>query len=165
MINEKRSKEDTFRIINAVLLSLAGAIAALLITGTIFGLVRSPASGTALTLGRSLPQETTAPLQSDDIRIFSGLERIRIPLSDSSVMVLSLAFPYSATDIAFTEELAAKINDLREIARDYFSSLQQADLVQIDEEAAKREILRHFNANLRLGHITVLYFSDMLIID
>jgi flagellar basal body-associated protein FliL len=159
-------KEDNLRIVNAVLLSLAGAITTLLIIGTIFGLVRSPTSGTLLTFGSNSPQITvTDILQSDDIRIFSGLERIRISLSDSSVMILSLAFPYSASDIAFTEELAAKINDLREIARDYFSSLQQSDLIQIDEDTAKREILRRFNANLRLGVITVLYFSDMLIID
>jgi hydroxypyruvate isomerase len=95
----------------------------------------------------------------------AGLGRLRIPLANSSILILSIAFPYAAGDAAFSEELAVRINDLRAIAGDYFSSLPAGSLHQIDEEAAKQEILRRFNANLRLGQITVIYFSDMMVID
>ena len=79
-------------------------------------------------------------------------------------MILSIAFPYSANDFAFTEELAVKINEFRAIASGYFSSLSAENLNQINEEAAKQEILRRFNASLRLGRITDLYFSEMMVI-
>ena len=73
-------------------------------------------------------------------------------------------FPYPANDIAFTEELTVKVNDFRSMAYDYFSSLPQESLIQIDEDTAKREILRSFNNNLRLGYIRSLYFNDMMVI-
>ncbi len=80
-------------------------------------------------------------------------------------MILSIAFPYLAADTSFTEELAAKIGDFRTITADYFSSLPPEKIINIDEDAAKKEILRRFNAGLRLGRIDALYFSDMMIID
>jgi flagellar basal body-associated protein FliL len=104
-------------------------------------------------------------VQGDDIRVFSGIGRLRIPLSNSSVLILSIAFPYNAGDITFTEELATKVGDFKEIASEYFSSLPAERIIQIDEEAAKTEILKRYNAILRLGKINALYFSDMMIID
>jgi len=146
------------------LLSLSGAMVALLLIGTVFALVRSPAAGPIIKLGK--PQAAAArTAENDDIRVFSGLGRLRIPLSNSSTLVLSIAFPYLADDIQFTEELAAKIGDFRTIAADYFSSLPAEKTVEIDEETAKTEILSLYNANLRLGRIETLYFSDMMIID
>ena len=147
-----------------VLLSFAGALVALFVIGTIFGLVRPAGSPPILRLGRSRPQEIQRPIQTGDIQVFTGLSRLRIPLSNSSVMVLSIAFPYPSNDFAFMEELAGKINDLGDISNDYFSSLPQTALIQIDEETAKREILRRFNSILRLGSISDLYFTDLTIL-
>jgi flagellar basal body-associated protein FliL len=147
------------------LLSLAGALVGLLLIGTIFALIRSPAAGPILKLGKSEIVTTTRTAENDDIRVFSELGRLRIPLSNSSTLILSIAFPYLADDIAFTEELAAKIDDFRRIATDYFSSLPSEKITKIDEETAKTEILSLYNTNLRLGRIETLYFSDMMIID
>ncbi|MDR2596697.1 MAG: flagellar basal body protein FliL [Treponema sp.] len=147
------------------LLSLAGAMVVLLLTGTVFALVRSPAAGPILKLGKPQAVTTARTTENDDIRVFSGLGRLRIPLANSSTLILSIAFPYLANDIQFTEELAAKIDDFRIIAADYFSSLPAEKTIKIDEETAKTEILSLYNANLRLGRIETLYFSDMMIID
>ena len=159
---------ELLRIVNHVLFLLAAAMIVLLIAGTIFALVRPSGADPLFRLGASGGAKNTgnAPeVQTDDIRVFSGLGRLRIPLSDSSTMVLSIAFPYSAGDIAFTEELAAKIDEFRDTANDYFYSLPAEKLVNFDEDAAKAEILSRFNAGLRLGRIEALYFSDMIIID
>jgi flagellar basal body-associated protein FliL len=146
------------------LLIITGVLGLLLITGTIIGLGRPYDAEPFFRFGSpAQPEMAVSPL--DDIRVFSGLGRMRIPLSNSSVMILSIAFPYHANDIAFSEELAAKVGGLRDIAIDYFSSLPQDSLIHIDEEAAKQEILRRFNNNLRLGRIYILYFSDLIIID
>jgi flagellar basal body-associated protein FliL len=149
------------RIIYLALLFIACALIVLLLIGTIVGLIRSRNAEPVLVIGG--PSRTESA-NDDDIRVYSGLERLRIPLSNSSTLLLSVAFPYSANDVPFTEELAAKINDFKAIITEYFSSLPAED-TQIDEEAAKNEILRRFNAGLRLGRIDALYFSDMNILE
>ena len=161
-------KYALLRIINITLLCIIGIMIALLITGTIYAVARSSDSSPLVTLGGSEEAEKTDSyviLPADDIRIFAGIGRLRIPLSNSSTMVLSIAFPYFANDISFTEELAGKINDFRTIAIDYFSALPADRIINMDEAAVKNDILRLYNAGLRLGHIEALYFSDMMIIE
>jgi len=156
-----------WRIFYLVLLSLSGVLVVLLIAGTIFGLARPPDADPLFRLGK--PEERAVAVspqaQDSDIRVYSGLGRLRIPLSNSSIMILSIAFPYYAADTAFTEELAAKVGEFRDIAVGYFSSLPADRLTVINEETAKNEILKLYNSSLRLGRIEALYFSDMLIID
>ena len=150
-----------------VLLSIIGILILLLITGTIAGLVRSRNAEPLIRFGNS-SQTNQAQLQDDDIRIYSGLERLRMTLADSSILILSIAFPYTANDTAFTEELAARVNDFKIIAIDYFTTLPVDAVqskVQIDEESAKREILWRFNNSLRLGRIEIIYFHDMMVLE
>jgi flagellar basal body-associated protein FliL len=155
-------KEKIPRIVYVALLFIAGALIILLLIGTIIGLVRSSNSEPLFALKKIVSAERTMP---EDIRVYSGLERLRIPLSNSSILILSVSFPYSAKDATFTEELAAKIGEFKSIITEYFSSLTVEGANQIDEETAKQEILKRFNANLRLGRIDALYFNDMTIID
>ena len=137
-------------------------MAVVLLTGTIFGLVRSSDAAPLFTLRNNRPGQAA---QQDDIRVFAGLGRLRIPLSNSTTLILTITFPYPANDISFSEELAAKLGDLKAAATGYFSALPEADIIQINEDIAKQEILKRFNANLRLGRISALYFGDMLVID
>lgn len=148
--------------------SLIGIMIALIIAGTIYAFARSSGANPIIKFGKSNEQAQTARPAgnlNDDIRVFSGIGRLRIPLSNSSIMILSIAFPYSASDTAFTEELAAKVGEFRGVIGDYFSSLPEEKLIIIDEETAKTQILERFNANLRLGRIEALYFSEMMVID
>jgi flagellar basal body-associated protein FliL len=152
------------RILYTALLSLAGALIGLLTIGTIFGIVRSDDAKPILHLGKQTGTGATQTY-NEDIRVFSGLGRLRIPLSNSSTLILSIAFPYHHNDVAFTEELAVKINEFKVIAADYFSSLPVDRAIKIDEETAKTEILKHYNEILRLGRIETLYFSDMMVLE
>jgi len=160
MIDNYKSRK-ILRIVNTVLLSIAALMATFIILVSIFALTRP--EDTLPTINRT--GQNLSNIQSDDIRIYSGLERIRIPLANASIIILSVAFPYSANDITFTEELAAKTGEFRSIIIDYFSSLPASGANQINEDNAKQEILRRFNNILRLGRITVLYFTEMTIID
>ena len=145
----------TLRIVNRVLLSLIGILVLLIIIGTIYACVR-PA-----------PVETIPAVSQAqaDFRIFDRIGRLRIPLQNSSVMILSIVFPYSADDISFTEELNSRIGDFRLIAQSYFSAIPTEELLPFDEEKAKTEILRNYNAILRLGRIQTIYFTDLIVID
>jgi flagellar basal body-associated protein FliL len=152
------------RILYTALLSLAGALIGLLVIGTIFGIARSDDAKPILRLGKQNEAGSTQAY-NDDVRVFSGLGRLRIPLSNSSTLVISIAFPYQHNDVAFTEELAVKINEFKAIAVEYFSSLPANRAANIDEEAAKAEILRRYNEILLLGRIETLYFSDMMVLE
>jgi flagellar basal body-associated protein FliL len=104
------------------------------------------------------------------VSVFNGIGRLRIPLAAPAggpvaTMILSIAFPYPLNDPPFTEELAARVPDFRSIAFEYFSSLSPGELRDPDEEKAKKEILRRYNAALRLGRIETLYFSDLMIVE
>ena len=159
------SKEKSAKYLYIVLFSIIGVLVVLLITGTIAGLIRSRDAQPLIRFGNSVQAEQPHA-QREDIRIYSGLERLRITLADSSILILSIAFPYSANDTAFTEELAARVNDFKVITADYFSTLPAAEgKVKIDEDAGKQELLRRFNNSLRLGRIEVIYFHDLMILD
>jgi len=153
------------RLINRILLILSAAMVFLLLIGTIYAFARAPDAQPLFAAGSPRPSRASNAKQGDDIRVFAGLGRLRILLSNSTTLLLTITFPYAANDIPFTEELAAKLGDLKATATRYFSELAEAEIIQIDEDAAKQEILKRFNSSLRLGRITTLYFSDMLVID
>jgi len=158
-------KPKLSQILYTGLLSLAGILILLLIIGTIIGFVRSSNSKPLFRLGKSTETQAKTTAPDEDIRVFSGLGRLRIPLSNSSILILLITFPYPANDTAFTEELAAKIGEFRNLAVDYFSALPAGKIAGLDEDAAKKEILARFNAILSLGQIRTIYFSDMNVID
>jgi len=158
-------KEKITRLVNRGLLILSAVIVVLLLIGTIYAFASAPDAPPLFTAGSPRQPRASNAKQGDDIRVFAGLGRLRILLSNSTTLLLTITFPYAANDIPFTEELASKLGDLKAIASRYFSELTEAEIIQIDEDAAKQEILKRFNSSLRLGRITTLYFSDMLVID
>lgn len=159
------NKEKLPQILYTVLLIIAGLLILLLITGTIIGLVRSREAEPLLRFGNASQTEYTEQLQSGDVRVFSGLGRLRIPLANSGTLILSIAFPYLSNDTAFTEELAAKTGEFRNKAIEYFTLLPVEKVINLDEEEAKNEILKRYNSSLRLGRIEALYFTDMIILE
>ena len=180
----KRVLAPSFRlplIAYRCMLLLALLLICLLIAGTIYAFLRSPGSGPLFRIGGSGPasanQSRVGQVSAgggDAASVFTGIGRLRIPLKAGSpasgnpgaaTLILSIAFPYSPEDRPFSEELASKIGEFRSIAADYFASLPAEKLVNLDEAAAKTEILSRYNANLRLGKIDALYFSDLMIVE
>ena len=112
------------------------------------------------------------PEQGD--HIFTGIGRLRLPLMDTRsgnsgappvTVVLSITFPYRPEDRAFSEELALRVRDFRTLTETYFSALNVDDLGTMDEEEVKSALLEKYNSILRLGNISVLYFSDFMVFD
>ena len=136
-------------------------LAVILIGGTIYGISISNA----------------APARQDHIDIaeksgegegqtFSALGRIRLPTADPQpgTVILFVSFIYYPDDKAFSEELVLRIADFREIITAYVSSFSSSELQKLGEESLKDELLRRFNAVLRLGQIETLFFTDFMII-
>ena len=113
----------------------------------------------------SISTVTEAPPSSAAENIFSNIGRQRLVTADSKTVILTVSFPYSAEDKAFTEELVSRIPGFRSLAVEYFLRMSADEIRAIDEERIKENLLEEFNSILRLGKIEILYFTDYLIID
>ena len=97
---------------------------------------------------------------------FTGIGRIRISTADPQpgMVILFVSFIYNPDDKVFSEELVLKIRDFREIIIEYIGSFTVEDIQKQEEDNIKQELLKRFNAVLRLGQIETLFFSDFMII-
>lgn len=146
------------------------------LAGTAYGLLRKPGQAveTANTESVRVADGTQPAQRGDDPdsatqgpAFFTGIGRIRAATADPepATVIVSIAFPYDRSDLAFSEELAARTKDLRELTADLFSHLGAAELQAASEEKLKAELLRRYNAILRLGRINVIYFNDYLLVE
>jgi len=97
---------------------------------------------------------------------FTGIGTIRVSTTDTppGMVIIFVLFIYYPEDAAFSEELALRVKDFRQIIIDYFSPFLVSELRELDEGDIKSELLLRFNSILRLGQIETLYFGDFLII-
>jgi len=151
-----------YRVVVAALLVLAVA----LITGSLYAAFRPKDSPPLFRIGGGEKGGEEA-VPAGEVNVFSGIGRLRIPLSGepSATLVIAISFPYPAADRAFAEELASRIGDFRSIATEYFAALSPEKAAALNEDATKAEILRRYNALLRLGKIETLYFGDLMVVD
>jgi len=156
-------------IIYRVIVVVFIVLIVLFIFGNLLAFFRSSGSGPLFQIGRQKSSEVNLNTNTGitEIAVFSGMGRLRIPVAGQppSTVILSISFPYPVSDRPFTEELASHIGDFRSIAAAYFTSLSPEKIAFLDEEAAKMEILKRYNAILRLGKIETLYFSDFMVIE
>jgi len=170
-----------YRIIVVLLLLLV----VLLIAGSLYGLLRSRDSGPLFRIGgggqgssvrndNAVPDAFVVSDGTNGYSTFSGIGTLRIQNTGKSqasgneepaVIIISISFPYKSDDRSFTEELASNLGKFRSVATNYFTNLPRDSLSRLDEEQAKAEILRQYNALLRLGRIETLYFGDLMIMD
>jgi flagellar basal body-associated protein FliL len=150
---------------------LTAAALALLLTilgGTLYALVfRSSPAFRALESPAASSPAASSPegAAGAESRIFTGLGRLRVSTAGSGTLILSVTFPYYPGDRPFSEELASRVRQLREITTGYFASLSPDELRLRDEALIKGELLGRYNAVLRLGQIEVLYFNDYMILE
>jgi flagellar basal body-associated protein FliL len=97
---------------------------------------------------------------------FTGIGTIRVSTTDAqpSMVIIFVSFIYYPEDGAFSEELALRVKDFRQIIIDYFSPFSVSELRELNEDDIKSELLLRFNSILRLGQIETLYFGDFMII-
>ena len=111
-------------------------------------------------------KQTDVLQESGEGQTFTGIGRLRVSTADPQpgMVILFVTFLYHPDDKAFSEELALRVRDFREIISGYIGSFSAAELQNQGEESVKAEMLRRFNAILRLGRIEALYFSDFMIV-
>ena len=160
-----------------VLGGIACGLALVILAGTLYALFRD--SGNPVQEGPApellarggAAAEDPGPGEPESA-MFTGIGRLRIAAASSgadsaprAVTVLSVVFPYPPGDRAFTEELAGKVPLFRRVIRDYFGAFSRDELNSLDEQRAKDELLRRFNAELQLGKIELLLFNELMILE
>ena len=161
-----------YRILIVIVIILVALIAG----GTILAAIGSgtaQAASTAGPTGPAGPEELAArrsrPAEDSgrNSAYFTGVGRIRAATADAraATVIVSIAFPYDKNDAAFSEELAARTRDFRQVAVELFSSYTGERLRRVGETELKAELLRRYNALLRLGKIDAVYFNDYLVVD
>jgi flagellar basal body-associated protein FliL len=129
-----------------------------LISGTIYGVFfhKNPPNKEQYTVFRKAGEGQT----------FTGIGTIRVSTTDAQpgMVIIFVSFIYYPDDGAFSEELALRVKDFRQIIIDYFSSFSVSELRELDEDGIKSELLHRFNLILRLGQIETIYFGDFMII-
>ena len=132
------------------------------VVGSIYGIIINRSS---VDTGRVQRQIDGSIVHSEG-QIFTGIGRLRISSADPepAVVVIFVSFIYYPDDRAFSEELALRVRDLRGIIENYIGSFSVAELHSLNEDLIKTELLRRFNAILRLGQLETLFFSDFMII-
>ena len=103
---------------------------------------------------------------SAQIQVFTGIGRLRIPTADPEpgMVILFVSFDFDTHDRAFSEELALRLRDLREVVRSYIGSFSLAEIQVQDEALLRAELLRRMNTVLRLGQIEILFFNEFTVL-
>jgi flagellar basal body-associated protein FliL len=178
----KRNKRDALSpqgllIIYRILIMVAVLAALSLLGGTIFILVTRGINPVDRASNQALsPLSVSSHEKKENIhkitqnrieKIFVGIGRLRLFTAppQPAMVILSMAFPYNPEDKAFSEELALRIKDFRMITSDYFASFSEDQLRLREESVIKADLLSRFNAILRLGEITTLFFNDYIIME
>jgi flagellar basal body-associated protein FliL len=145
-----------------VLLALALTLVLVITAGTVYALALRPQSASARP-----PASGSAQPVPRDAAIFTNLGRLRCPTAPPSqaTVILQAAFPYFPEDRPFSEELVSRIRDFRSLTAAYFGALGAKELRVKGEDEVKAELLAQYNALLRLGQITTLYFNEFMLIE
>ncbi|MDR0389521.1 MAG: flagellar basal body protein FliL [Spirochaetaceae bacterium] len=135
--------------------------------GLVFALVLGIAFGTVYAVLKRPPVSVAVEQAGETGRIFTGMGRIRASTGGDApaTVILAVSFPYDPDDRFFVEELSARVGDFRRISLEYFASLNAGELARLDEAAIKAELLRRYNAGLRLGKIGRLYFNEFMVLE
>ena len=111
-----------------------------------------------------------APSNTDEVAYFElGTIRVSTAKADSdeggTIMILSPWLAYPAGDTVFFEELSRKNGSIKGIFQAYFSARTKNQLLTETEEKIVRVILDEINADLALGKISDIYFTDYLFLE
>ena len=165
--------------LNNVLYSIIIALVIVLIIGTITGLVKkneSPSDEVLLQQGKAI--NLSAPANTDFVAYYE-IGSIRIvttknsnnevnsqnDLENTCVLVVNPWVSYAEGDTVFYEEIARKRGVIKGICTTYFSERSKEYLLSITETKVEQELMDLINAQLSLGKIQDLYFTDYIFLE
>ena len=158
------------KTLDKILLAIIAGLVLVLITGTIVGLSRKKRQTPQKLISEGKAVSLMAPADTTDVTYYElGTIRISTAQADSqeggSIMVLSPWLAYPAGDTVLYEELARKSGSIKGIFQAYFSARTKNQLLTETEEHIESVIKDEINADLALGKISDIYFTDYLFLE
>ena len=168
--------------LNQILVGIIGGLALVILVGTVVGLTQKKAQEPEVLISKG-KAENLAPPADTNVVAYYDLGKIRVVTaapenqkesktksSDNenalgTPMVLNPWLAYPEGDTVFYEELARKQGVLKGIFQTYFTSHTKNDLLSATETVINKELLEQINAQLSLGKVLDIYFTDYLFLE
>lgn len=143
-----------------------------LIIGTITGLANKRNSEPEVLLQQGKAVNLSKPANTDIVSYYEiGNIRIVTPSEEPEnekegcVLVVNPWLSYAEGDTVFYEEIARKRGVIKGICTTYFSERSKNHLLSITEKKVEQELIELINAQLSLGKIQDLYFTDYIFLE
>ena len=157
-------------LLNKILIIIIAFLVAAIALGTLFAVLNKKQQTPEVLISQGKAVSLMAPSDSDEVAYYQlGTLRVSTASSDSeengTIMVLSPWLAYPAGDTVFYEELSRKNGSLRGIFMAYFSARTKNQLLSETEEKIVQFLMEEINADLALGKISDIYFTDYLFLE
>lgn len=143
-----------------------------LIIGTITGLANKRNSEPEVLLQQGKAVNLSKPANTDIVSYYEiGNIRIVTPSEkpeneqEGCVLVVNPWLSYAEGDTVFYEEIARKRGVIKGICTTYFSERSKNHLLSITETKVEQELLELINAQLSLGKVQDVYFTDYIFLE
>ena len=161
---------DERRLLNTILLAIIIFLGVVIAMGTVFGLLNRKNQTPEILISQGKAESLMAPSDTTEVTYFE-LGTLRISTaSDKSeengcVMILTPWLAYPAGDTVLFEEISRKSGAIKGIFQAYFSARTKNQLLTETEEHIEAVIKEEINADLALGKISDIYFTDYLFLE
>lgn len=162
--------KDNNVLLNRILIAIIAGLLLVIAVGTIAALAGKKKQTPEVLIAQGKAVSLMAPSDTSEVSYYElGTIRISTAKADSdeggSIMVLSPWLAYPAGDTVLFEELSRKSGTIRGNFQAYFSSRTKNQLLAETEEKIVRVLLDEINADLALGKISSIYFTDYLFLE
>lgn len=162
--------KDNHDLLNKILLGIIAGLLLMILIGTIVGLVGKKKNTPEALISQGKAVSLMAPSDTDEVTYFElGTIRISTAQADSAeggtIMILSPWLAYPAGDTVLYEELSRKSGSIKGIFQAYFSARTKNQLLTETEERIVQIIMEEINADLALGKVSDIYFTDYLFLE
>ena len=162
--------KDNHDLLNKILLGIIAGLFLVILIGTIVGLVGKKKNTPEALISQGKAVSLMAPSDTDEVTYFElGTIRISTAQADSAeggtIMILSPWLAYPAGDTVLYEELSRKSGSINGIFQAYFSARTKNQLLTETEERIVQIIMEEINADLALGKVSDIYFTDYLFLE
>ncbi|SEQ40661.1 flagellar FliL protein [Treponema bryantii] len=157
-------------LLNKILLTIIAFILFIILVGTIYALAVRKKNTPQNLIAQGKAVSLMSPSDTDEVSYYElGTIRVSTAKADSeeggSIMILSPWLAYPAGDTVFFEEISRKSGTIKGIFQAYFSARTKNQLLTETEEKIVNVIMDEINADMALGKISSIYFTDYLFLE
>ncbi len=157
-------------LLNKILLTIIAFILFIILVGTIYALAARKKNTPQNLIAQGKAVSLMNPSDTDEVSYYElGTIRVSTAKADSeeggSIMILSPWLAYPAGDTVFFEEISRKSGTIKGIFQAYFSARTKNQLLTETEEKIVNVIMDEINADMALGKISSIYFTDYLFLE